>query len=242
MKAKYSISNFYFCIIPFYFCFFTFHLSFAASSTAEPNMSPKDSIRIKMLHIFIRADVNDVRFDNIWVFENQQRNGPWQVIINLPDKAVFLGFEDPNQVEFRQDSGTIRKKISAGSSISRVDFSFVLPNQDRTCRTQMKPGYNINSMVVSVSGPATQFASDILKFNSLMASQSKLPRIYTAGDLAADTKIDINLSRLPRRDSNLTKLFCLVGLALMVIIALFTIYHNRTIKTDKVCTNETYLE
>ena len=75
-----------------------------------------------------------------------------------------------------------------------------------------------------------------------MASQAELPHIYTAGDLAADAKIDITLSRLPRRDSNLPKVLCLAGLALIVTIASFTIYHSRKIKANKVSTNETRLE
>ena len=75
-----------------------------------------------------------------------------------------------------------------------------------------------------------------------MVSQAKFSRIYTANDLASQTKIDINLSRLPRRDSNLPKVLCLVGLALIVTIASFTIYYSRKIKANKVSTNETRLE
>lgn len=245
MKAKSCISFFYFYLFTFHFSLLSFYFllfSPAALFAAEPNKPSTDSVRIKMLHIFIRADVNDVRFDNIWVFENQGPNSPWQIIIDLPDQTVLLGFEDPNQIEFMQDSGTIHKKISADSPISRLDFSFVLPNQAGKCRTQIKPGYRVDSILVSVSGPATQFTSDVLKLSNFMASQAKLPRIYSAGDLAADTKIDINLSRLPCQNGKLLKALCLAGLALIVIIALFTIYHSRTIKTDKVCTNETHLE
>ena len=226
MKTKFHISCFYFFL-------FTFKFSSALLFAVEPNATSTDAVRIKMLHIFIQADVNDVRFDNIWVFENQQRGEPWQAGISLPDHAVLLDFNEPNEIEFVAESSNLRKKMAADSIIGYMDFSFVLPNRGGLCRTSIKPGYQVNSMAVSVSGPATQLKSDILKFHSSMASRDRLPRVYTAGNLAPKAKIDINLSRLPRKNSKMSQVICVAGLALIVTAALFTIYYNRVIKAGR---------
>jgi len=241
MNGKYHIS--FFTFFTFYLSLLTFHFSSSAIFAAEPNVVSADTIRIKMLHIFIQADVNDVRFDNIWVFENRQRGESWDVSIDLPDRAVLLSLDEPNETEFLADSLSLRKRIAADSIIDSVGFSFVLPNQDGLCRTSVKPGYQVNSVVVSVSGPASQFTSNVLKLTiaDFMASRDRLPRIYTAGNLAAEERIEINLSRLPHRDCKLPEVLCAAGLALIVIAALFTIYYNKT-ETNKSCSNETTLK
>lgn len=227
MKGKLGISYFYFCLFTFHF------LSPAVLLAAEPSALPIDAIGIKWVHIFIRADVNEVSFENIWVFERQAENYPWPVCIDLPDEAVAAGFNGPNGTELVADSGTIRKTMAADSLIDSVGFSFALPNQKGMCRTSITPRYQVNLMVVSVSGPAVELASNILKPNEFMASHSRFSSVYTAAGLAADTKVNIKLSALPRRDCGLLEIACVVGLCLIVIIALITMYYNRKIMKVK---------
>jgi hypothetical protein len=216
-------------ILCFCFLFFSSVLLFAA----EPNILSIDSVSIKMLHIFIQADVNDVRFDNIWVFQNRQRGEPWQVEVNLPDQAILLDFNEPNEAEFLKDSLSLRKKMAPNSVIGYMDFSFVLPNRNGLCRTSIEPSYRVNSIIVSVSGAATQLKSNLLKFNRTMVSRSRFSGVYTADNLPAGTKINMNLSRLPRESNKLPQVICVIGLSLIIIAALFTIYYSRLTKAGR---------
>lgn len=212
MKSKLRILFFLF------FCFLPFSVLFA-DELSEPN--------IKWLRIFIRADVNEVHFRNFWVFERQTANGPWEASIDVPDRAVPFGFDEPNETELSAETGCIHKRMTADSLIDSVGFSFALPNQGRMCQTLIKPGYRVSSMVVYVSGPATQLISDVLKFDEFMASHSRFSGVYTAGNLPAGAKVEINLKGLPGRDCQFYEIVCVVGLVLIIIIALFTLYCKR---------------
>jgi len=199
--------------------------SFLASTAlfaAEPNAPA-----VKWVHIFIRADVDEVRFENIWVFERQTVGCPWDVTIDLPEGAVLLHFDEPNETELLAGSGTIRKEMAADSLIDSVGFSFALPNQDGLCRTYIAAAYRIESMMVYVSGSATKIESRVLKYNKFMALRSVFSSVYTAGNLAAGTKLEINLSDLPYKDCGLLEIVCVVGLGLVIVIALLTLYRNR---------------
>lgn len=181
---------------------------------------------IKMLHIFIQADVNKVYFENIWVFERQAAAGHWQVSVDLPDKAVVLGFDEPNETKFAAETGSVRKKMAVDSLIDSVGFSFALPNDKGMCRTSITPGCYVDSMVVYVSGSAAKLVSDTLAPSEYMQSHSRFSGVYTAGGLAAGKTIEITLSRLPHKDRGLVEIICLAGLGLLIMVALLTLYYN----------------
>lgn len=228
MKNVLRLKTFAFYAVALTFALYVFSFLLpSVLSAEEPNVPGTEAVGIKWVHIFIRADVNQVHFENIWVFERQAQNRPWQVSINLPDGAAALSFDEPNETEFATEPGTIRKRMAADSLIDSAGFSFVLPNQDGMCRTLIKPSYRVGLMVVSVSGPATQLESRVLRANEFMQSHSRFSGVYTAGDMAADTEVEINLARLPRRDRGLLEIACVAGLCLIVIIALLTVCWNR---------------
>jgi len=205
---------------------FFFFLSAGRLPAAEPNIVAVDPVWIKMMYVFISADANEVRFENVWVFKRHEGDLPWEVNINLPDGASGLHFDEPNETELLAGSGIVRKKIKADSLTDSVGFSFTLPNQGGLCRSFIKPGYRVDSMVVSVSGPAAKLVSNALKADQYKQLHSTFSGVYITNDLAADTKITINLSRLPAKDSSMSRTICLAGLALIVVIALLTMYYN----------------
>ena len=68
-------------VLHFALYIFSFLSPVVLFAAQEPN-APS----IKMLHVFIQADVNEVHFENIWVFQRRTLNRPWQVSIDLPDE------------------------------------------------------------------------------------------------------------------------------------------------------------
>jgi len=202
---------------------------FLLSSTAaavEPNTPAQDTV--KMLHLFIQADVNEIRFENIWVFERQSAKRPWQVSINLPDVAENIILDEPNRATFTEDTKIIRANLAADLAVDSVGFSYTLANRGGECRTFIKPDYKVNSVIVSAAGRATGLASEILKPNKFLASHSNaFSRIYSAYDLAVGTKIEINLTGLPCRSSQVFEIVCILGLEAIIIAALLTLlYYN----------------
>ncbi len=204
-----------------------FCCGFLLSSTVlavEPNAPAQDVV--KMLHIFIRADVNEVRFENIWVFERQSAKHPWNVSIDLPDSAKNITLDEPNKTTFTEDTKIIQARMTADSIIDSIGFSYTLANRDGKCRTFIKPDYKVDSMVVSAAGRATKLVSEVLKPNKFLASHSDaFSHIYTAHDLAAGTKVEIKLTDLPRRNSQLSGIVCILGLEVIIIAALLTLLY-----------------
>ena len=193
----------------------------------EPNAPSPDVV--KMLHLFIRADVNEVSFENIWVFEKQPAKHSWKASINLPDSAENIILDEPNKTTLTKDTKIIQAAMAAGSRADSIGFSYTLANRNGKCLTFIKPDYKVNSMIVSVAGRATGLISEVLKPNKFLASHSyAFSRIYTARDLAAGTKIDINLMGLPCRNSRMPEIVCVLGLEAIIVAALLTLlYLNR---------------
>ncbi len=192
-----------------------------------------DTPVVKWLSVYIRADVNEVRFENIWVFQRHKADRSWDVVISLPDDAVVLRLDEPNETELPATGRTIRKDMTADSLIDSIGFSLALPNQAGTCQTQIVPDYNVASIVVFVSGSAVRLVSNVLKYDEFRTSRSNFSSVYTADNVAAGTKVGIELKHLPCKARELSAIVCITGLALIVIIALFTIYYNRTASSAK---------
>ena len=195
-----------------------------AIPAAESNTSTQDVV--KMLHLFIQADVNEVRFENIWVFERQPAKQPWKVIINLPDGAENITLDEPDKTTFTKDTRVIQAEMAADSPVDSIGFSYTLTNYDGKCLTFIKPDYEVNSIVVSTAGRATRLVSEVLKPNTFPASHpNAFSSFYSARDLAAGTKIEINLAGLPRRNSRLSEIVCILGLEVIVVVALLTSFY-----------------
>jgi len=200
-----------------------FFLSPAAA--AKPGATTQTVV--KMLHIFIEADVNEVRFENIWVFERQSAKQPWDVSVNLPDSAENIILDEPNKAAFTKDTKIIQASMAANLAVDSIGFSYTLANRDGTCLTFIRPDYKVNSVIVSAAGRTTRLASEILKPNKFLASHSTaFSGIYAANDLAAGTKIEIKLSGLPRKGSRVSEIFCILGLEAIIIAALLTILYR----------------
>lgn len=183
-----------------------------------------------MLHVGIRADVSEVHFENIWIFKRQSADSPWQASIDLPEGAVLVGIDEPNQTEFLPASKTIRKDMPADSLIDSIGFTFALPNRNGACQTFIATAYRIDSMLVSVSGQTTKFASNVLKHDDYRTSRSRFAAVYTAGNLHPGRNVEMVLTSLPQPDTLLAQYLCIAGLALIIIIALFTISSARAAK------------
>jgi hypothetical protein len=200
------------------FCF----LLFPILAMAEPNQPT-----VRMLHIFVRMDENKITFENIWVFERQQANYPWDVSIDLPDGATVMGIDEPNETEFLEKSRVVHKKMFADSPIGTVGFSFILPMQGDVCQTLIKPRYDIGSMVVFLSKPAVRLESNVLKLSESLTAGSGYAGVYTAGSLPAGAKIEINLKSLPTAGGRLFEIICLAGFSFIAIMALIILRRSR---------------
>jgi len=185
----------------------------AAAGTAEPNET--EAVVIRMAHLFVQADVDDVRFDNIWVFEKPATEEPVTVDIVLPAQVELLGVDEPNEVRYVRSEGVIRRAIPGQSRVESVGFSYVVPNKAGRCYTELIVPYPARSIVVSVSGRQSRLDSNILRPDAFRKSRSRFSGLYTARDVAAGTKITISLSSLPCRDLRLVEWGCLLGLVLI---------------------------
>jgi hypothetical protein len=190
-------------------------------------MAGSNQPAIRMLHIFIQMDEKEVSFENIWVFERQDVNYPREVNVDLPEGAVVLNLDEPNETEFLKESGIIRKKMSSDSLIDSVGFSFILPRRGDVFQTLIKPRYRVGSMVVFLSEPAVRLESNILKLDKSLMSSSGYAGVYTASGLSAGSKIEINLKSLAGAGSRLFEIICLAGFSFIVIIALVILCYSR---------------
>ena|GEM_PF-3628288 len=196
------------------------------SSAAEPNRPP-DQIAVRMLHVFIQADVNDVRFENIWVFAREEARGPWQVDIDLKPNAELLHLDDPNETVFLPSPPSIRKTMAADSLIDSVGFSYLLPNTSGVCITEITPPCPVDSMVVSVSAPSTRLRSNLLKPDAFRRERSGFSAVYAAANIPPGTPVSISLAGLPKIPSSLPRTLCALALALIFAGAAVTMYCGR---------------
>ena len=163
-------------------------VSFAAQEAKD------ETVKIKMLHIFIKADVNEVRFENLWVYRRDNAGSDWEVDFEIPETASLEGQKDANSEQNRQ---IVSKELKADSVIDSVSFTYFIANDRGRCRVCFKANHDIDSMVVYVSGPGTTLKSDLLKFNSYRTLRSRYSGIYTAENIQAGRLVNIELSSLP---------------------------------------------
>ena len=204
----------------------------SAASFAAQEMKD-EAIKIKMLHIFIKADVNEVRFENLWVYRRDKAGSSWEVDIGIPETAV-LETQDANS---EQTSQIVSKELKADSLIDSASFTYFIANDNGRCRACFKTDHDIDSMVVYVSGPGTAVKSDLLKFNSYRALRSRYSGIYTAENIQAGRLVDIELSALPAGEDMLVEYISVFSLVLIVLTALITLLvcklKIKKIKSDK---------
>jgi len=210
-----------------------FCVLFPALAMAEPNQPT-----VRMLHIFVQMDKTEVSFENIWVFERQDANLPWEVSIDLPAGATAPSVDEPNETEFLKETGIICKKMSSDSMIGTVGFSFIMPRNGDLCQTLIKSRYSIGSVVVFLSTPAVRLASNVLKLNESLTKGSDYAGIYTADGLPAGAEIEINLKNLTASASRLVEIICLAGFLFIVIIALIILRYSRGTAVRGETTNE----
>jgi len=211
-----------------------FCVLFPALAKAEPNQPT-----VRMLHIFVQMDKTEVSFENIWVFERQDVNLPWEMNVDLPAGVTAPSIDEPNETEFLKESGIIRKKMSSDSMIGTVGFSFIMPRNGALCQTLIKSRYSIGSVVVFLSQPAVRLASNVLKLNESLTKGSDYAGIYTADGLPAGAEIEINLKNLAASASRLFEIICLAGFLFIVIIALIILRYSRGTAVRGETTNET---
>jgi hypothetical protein len=191
-------------------------------SGAEPNDPSEETPVVAMLHVFVQADLEHVRFEHIWVFNRQNKQGPWQVSIDLPADADLLQVDDPNETRFSLDPPSVSKTMAADSLIDSLGFSYLLSNQNGRCSSRLVPDYAVDSMIVSVSGSNTHLESGVLEFDRFRTERSGYSGVYTARSLPAGQTVRIELSGLPRKASDWPRIVALAGLPLIFLAALIT--------------------
>ncbi len=179
---------------------------------------------VKLLTIFVRSDVNEVSFDNIWAFKRNTVTGPWDVSIRIPYGASLIDLHEPVETGPLSDLAVVSKNLAPDSLIDSVGFTFAVPNQNRSCKTLIKSDYHINSIVVYVSGSATKLDSSVLKFDRYRTLHSKFSNVYTAGKIEPGNTIDFNLTALPAKNSKVPQKVCIVGLVLIILATCLTLF------------------
>ena len=101
-------------------------LTSSAASFASQEAQDQ-AIKIKMLHIFIKADVNEVRFENLWAYRRDKADSNWQVDIQIPESATLEQQKDPNNEQISQ---IVSKDLKADSLIDSVSFTYYIANNN----------------------------------------------------------------------------------------------------------------
>ncbi len=200
-----------------------FMLVLNCSGYGRDNIGPT----VKSLSIYVRADVNEVRFRNVWFFERKQTGGKREIKIELPKKPVKLVLEDPDNTYYNSITNTLSAEISSGSLVDSVAYTFSLANEAGTCETELPTNYPVELIRVYVSGPATRISSNTLVRDEYVESRSNFSHVYKAVNVGPDARVAISLSGLPRIESRVWQIVCTAGLVLIIAGALFTIYHGR---------------
>ena len=225
------------CVLGFIYCFAGLSAT-TVLSAQEPNESAVPAIR--MLHVFIQADTEIVRFDNIWVFGRETTDGPWRVQIDLPKGAELLRLDDPNRAVVSEADGVIDVNMTGDSLVDSVGFSYLLANEGGRCRADIIPRYQVDSAVVSVSGTGTGFSSSVLSASTFRRERSRFSSVYAASGLSAGAPIDLELTALPSKDtfSRFLRIASVVGLGLILAVAGLTMYRYPKSKIEDSDTNE----
>ena len=201
--------------------FLVFFLVLISSAASFASQETQDqAIKIKMLHIFIKADVNEVRFENLWACRRDKAGTDWKVNINIPESAIMEEQKDANS---EQTSQIVSKDLKADSLIDSVNFTYFIANDNGRCRAIFKADYAIDSMVVYVSGPETTLKSDLLKLSSFRTLRSRYSGVYTANYIGAGRSVDVELSSLPAAEDMLVEYAAVMTLVLIVLTALLTL-------------------
>ncbi|HPS54118.1 MAG TPA: hypothetical protein PLP05_00835 [Sedimentisphaerales bacterium] len=187
----------------------------SASSFASDN-----AVKIKMLHVFIKADANEVRFENLWVYRRDKAGSDWKVDIEIPETAYLQDSKNDNS---EQNNHIVSKSLNADSLIDSVNFTYYIANDNGRCLVSFKADYDIDSMTVYVSGPETALKCDLLKFNPYLTMRSRYSGVYTAENIRARQLLDIELSALPADEDMLIEYISVFSLALIVLTALLTL-------------------
>ncbi len=190
-------------------------LVFSSRAGADEAESPG----VKMAHLFIRADANEVMIENIWVFERAKAGQPWTVEIQLPPQATGIRLDEPGSTSYDELTGKVKKTIAADSLIDSAGFSYLLDNVEGECSFEVESAYPVELMVASVSGPATRLMSDSLKFDEERQSRSRFSGVYTAENLPANLSVRLGLSNLPQPDSGLFETVCLAVVGVILVLA-----------------------
>ena len=180
-----------------------------------------DGIEVKILHIFIRADVNEVRFENLWVFQRDKEQAGWKVEIKIDKDAKIKDWSGP------RDGNVLKASLEDGSRIDSVGFTYFKRNQQGSCEVCVSSNYTIKSMVIYLSGTQSRIESDRLVYNDYMSARSRYSHVYTMSGIHRGERSRFNIEGLPVRGSYIIEIITICSLVLIVIIGLITLYYSR---------------
>lgn len=190
-------------------------------------LAETDGIKVKMLHVFVEADVDTVLFKTLWVFENPDVQNHWNVELKIPAGSQLFNLDDPNSSEYSSRQNTITSVMQAGSRVGSVGFSFIAPNRAGTCGVILDCGYDIDKVDLYLSGSTTKLASGKLEYNDFVSARSDFSRVYSGRDLPVGEKLDITITGLVRKRADYSRGVCGIGFGLIVTAALTTLYYDR---------------
>jgi len=198
------------------------------TSAVSLQAAPPEQLNLEALHAYykVTADVKEVRIDGYWMFQRAASQPPRRVSIALPEEAFAVNTEDANAVV---ENGRISKDLDTASRIDSIGFSFKLANSKGTTQFAIKPDYDLDVMVMHVSGTKSKLESEILKPDSYRAERSDYSGVYTAGNIQAGTPVNISITGLPRRTGLWLWAICVAGLILIVTAGFFTMQKNRKV-------------
>jgi len=205
----------------FYACMF---VGLTTATSSAIGAAESNDIYVKMLHVTIRADVNEVRFDNIWVLARGDVNYPGDVSVDLPQSAFAVELAEPNESQYDRDKNRIYKQMGAETLIEALSFSYSLVNQKGSCLTAVLLPCEVDLMIVYVAGSQTGFAADLLRHNEFLTSRSRYSTVYKGEHLPAGGVVNMKLSKLPRKTFvKAYVIICVAGSVLIVIAGLLII-------------------
>ena len=185
------------------------------------SLAAEANIEVKMLHVFVKADVNEVRFENLWVFQREKEEGGWDVEIEV-DKAGKVS-NWAGEIE----GNVLKADLEDGSRVDSVGFTFYKANVDGECEVGLPLGYAAESVVVYVSGAQSRLVSEQLEYSEYMSSRSRYSHVYSGKGIRGGGELRFRIDGLPRSGDSVVEIVTICSLVLIVIIGLITLYTGR---------------
>ncbi len=182
---------------------------------------------VKEVHLYIKADAQNVTVRNLWVFRRQlghvDKKEKWIVEMSLPKNAAIV---DVGDIKYLGQKDIWQVTLDPNLSIGSVRFVYNIPNENAVADMNVPLSKNTAKIFIYIDKDLRNIGiqTEQLKLNKFLTEKSSFAAVYTKKSQDQNTKnIMIRFVDLPVNAFSFWQKFCLASLGLMVIASLFTI-------------------